>query len=81
MRLWKNRRERRLSPIWIEDKEFYSETEYKSLIDEFLEDLETVVIYAEEPSLNPDLTFSFKDYNDLINGLYKKWEKKKKNNN
>ena len=60
------------------EEEFIHGTTYIKLIKEFLKDLKTINRCAEEPSLNPDLTFSFKNYADLTNELYKKWEKKLK---
>ena len=43
-------------------------------IDKILADLKTVIEYAEVPHLDQSLTFSYWDYRELINELYKKYE-------
>ena len=54
------------------------ESERQTLIAEFLEDINMLITYAEEPHLSRDLSFSFGSYENLIRQLKEKWEGRKK---
>lgn len=52
--------------------------DYKKLIGEFIEDIDKLIVYAEEPHLTKSLSMSYYNYEELIRDLKKKWEQRAK---